>query len=54
MNKCASCGRPFPKDLNKKYCSYCKSKNGNIIGKMGAGLAAVAPVALLIAKKFKK
>ncbi|MEK4535453.1 hypothetical protein NST21_08865 [Peribacillus sp. FSL K6-1552] len=54
MDKCTSCGRPLPKDSNKVFCSYCKSKNGNIIGKIGAGLAAVSPVVLLITKKFKK
>lgn len=54
MNKCASCGRPLPKDSNKIYCSYCKSKNANNIGKIGAGFAAAAPVVLYIAKKFKK
>ena len=54
MDKCTSCGRPLPKDSKKNYCSYCKSKNGNIIGKLGTGLAAVAPVVLLITKKFKK
>ena len=52
MNKCKNCGRPLTK--NKLYCSHCKTKIGNKAGKIGAILAPILSVALVVGKKFKK
>lgn len=54
MNNCTSCNRPLPIGSNKKYCTHCKSKTGNIIGKVGSVLLAALPIVIkFIVKKVK-
>ncbi|HFJ9318640.1 TPA: hypothetical protein ACGW54_003954 [Bacillus tropicus] len=51
MNKCKKCGRPLTK--NEPFCTHCKTKMGNLAGKIGGILTAIVPIVLLVAKKKK-
>jgi uncharacterized membrane protein YvbJ len=52
LNKCKKCGRPLTK--NDLFCSHCKTKIGNITGRIGKVIGPIIPAVFLIVKKFKK